>query len=79
MKELKINLKFLSNYFKSSKRLLIMNIILNILLIITSVVLPIISAKVIVELTNYNLKKVLYIAIILVLIRVFSTIINYFR
>ena len=79
MKELKINLKFLSNYFKSSKRLLIMNIILNILLVITSVVLPIISAKVIVELTNYNLKKVLYIAIILVLIRVFSTIINYFR
>ena len=79
MKELKINLKFLSTYFKSSKRLLIINIILNILLIITSVVLPIISAKIIAELTNSNLKKVIYITIILVLIRVFSTIINYFR
>ena len=79
MKELKTNLKFLSTYFKSSKRLLIINIILNILLIITSVILPIISAKVIAELTNSNLKKVIYITIILVLIRVFSTIINYFR
>ena len=79
MKELKTNLKFLSTYFKSSKRLVIINIILNILLIITSVILPIISAKIIAELTNSNLKKVLYIAIILVLIRAFSTIINYFR
>lgn len=79
MKELKTNLKFLSTYFKSSKRLLIINIILNILLIITSVILPIISAKIIAELTNSNLKKVIYITIILVLIRVFSTIINYFR
>ena len=79
MKELKTNLKFLSTYFKSSKRLVIINIILNILLIITSVILPIISAKIIAELTNSNLKKVLYIAIILVLIRTFSTIINYFR
>ena len=79
MKELKINLKFLSTYFKSSKRLVIINIILNILLIITSVILPIISAKIIAELTNSNLKKVIYITIILVLIRVFSTIINYFR
>ena len=79
MKELKTNLKFLSTYFKSSKSLVIINIILNILLIITSVILPIISAKIIAELTNSNLKKVLYIAIILVLIRAFSTIINYFR
>ena len=79
MKELKTNLKFLSTYFKSSKRLVIINIILNILLIITSVILPIISAKIIAELTNSNLKKVIYITIILVLIRVFSTIINYFR
>lgn len=52
MKELKINLKFLSTYFKSSKRLVIINIILNILLIITSVILPIISAKIIAELTK---------------------------
>ena len=79
MKELKTNLKFLSTYFKSSKRLVIININLNILLIITSVILPIISAKIIAELTNSNLKKVIYITIILVLIRVFSTIINYFR
>ena len=79
MKELKTNLKFLSTYFKSSKRLVIINIILNILLIITSVILTIISAKIIAELTNSNLKKVIYITIILVLIRVFSTIINYFR
>ena len=79
MKELKTNIKFLSIYFKSSKRLLIINIILNILLIITSVVLPILSAKIIAELTNSNLKKVLYIAIILVLIRIFSTMLNFFR
>ena len=79
MKELKTNIKFLSIYFKSSKRLLIINIILNILLIITSVVLPILSAKIIAELTNSNLKKVLYIAIVLVLIRIFSTMLNFFR
>ena len=79
MKELKTNLKFISIYFKSSKHLLIINIILNILSVLTSVVLPIISAKVIVELTNNNLKRVIYIALILVSIRVFSTILNYFR
>ena len=79
MKELKTNLKFISIYFKSSKHLLIINIILNILSVLTSVVLPIISAKVIVELTNNNLKRVIYISLILVSIRVFSTILNYFR
>ena len=78
MKKKVTNIKFLSKYIKGSKYLLIWNTILNILVIILSVIMPILSAKVIVNLTNNELHSVIMVSILLFSLRIINIIFNFF-
>ena len=73
------NLKFAWNYAKDQKKNLIWFIIVNILIIIISVVVPILSAKIIVYLTDNEFHQLLLIAIIILLVEWFRNICNYFK
>lgn len=78
MKELKKNLKFAWEYAKDVKNKIIMFIVFDFIQIIISIILPIISAKMIVRLTSNELEQVLYLAIILFLIQTGRNIIDFF-
>ena len=78
MKELKKNLKFAWQYAKDVKNKIIMFIVFDFIQIIISIILPIISAKMIVRLTSNELEQVLYLAIILFLIQAGRNIIDFF-
>ena len=54
------NLKFAWNYAKNQKKNLIWFIIVNILIIVISVVVPILSAKIIVYLTDNEFHQLIY-------------------
>lgn len=73
------NLKFAWNYAKDQKKNLIWFIIVNILIIVISVVVPILSAKIIVYLTDNEFHQLLLIAIIILLVEWFRNICNYFK
>lgn len=73
------NLKFAWNYAKDQKKNLIWFIIVNILIIIISVVVPILSAKIIVYLTDNEFHQLLLIAFVILLIEWFRNICNYFK
>ena len=73
------NLKFAWNYAKDQKKNLIWFIIVNILIIAISVVVPILSAKIIVYLTDNEFHQLLLIAIIILLVEWFRNICNYFK
>ena len=77
MKELKNNIKFLWTYAKGSKHLLIINIIINILNIAIGIILPILSAKMVVSLSSNELNRLLIIAIILFFVNAFDSITRY--
>ena len=78
MKDLRKNLKFAWQYAKDVKNKIIMFIVFDFIQIIISIILPIISAKMIVKLTSNELKQVLYLAIILFLIQAGRNIIDFF-
>ena len=73
------NLKFAWNYAKDQKKNLIWFIIVNILIIIISVVVPILSAKIIVYLTDNEFHQLLLIALIILLVEWFRNVCNYFK
>lgn len=77
MKELVYNLKFAWRYAKNQKKLIIFYILCNIFQIIISVVLPILSAKIIVSLTDNQLIQVLNIALILLVTELFRNCVVY--
>ena len=79
MKELKKNLHFAWKYAKYQKKNLFFLILCNFLSIIISVIIPIFSAKIIVELTANELYQVIIISLIILLIELMSNIIHYFR
>ena len=76
MKEFIKNLKFAWIYSKSQKYKLIKYIICNIFSIIISIVIPILSAKIIVELTNNQFYQLIMIAIAIFLIENLRNIVN---
>ena len=76
MKEFIKNLKFAWTYSKDQKFKLIKYIICNIFSIIISIIIPILSAKIIVELTNNQFYQLIMIAIAIFLIESFRNIIN---
>lgn len=78
MKELNKNLKFAWQYAKDVKNKIYMFIFLDFIQIIVSIILPVLSAKIIVLLTSNELKQVLYLAIILFLIQAGRNIIDFF-
>lgn len=78
MKDLIKNLKFAWRYANNVKSKIIMFIIFDFMQIIISIVLPILSAKIIVRLTSNELKQVLFLAITLFLIQTTRNIIDFY-
>lgn len=68
MREFKNNLKFAWKYAKSEKKKLIYYVICNIISIIISVIIPVLSAKTIVALTDNQFYQVLIISIVILLV-----------
>ena len=77
MKEFLNNLKFAWQYSRNQKKNLIGFIFTNILIIIISVIVPILSAKIIIYLTDNEFKQLLLIALIILLVEWFRNILNY--
>ena len=77
MKELKKNLKLSWNYAKKQKKNLILYTLCNIIVIFISIFLPILSAKIIVDLTNNQFEQVLYISIVILIVELSKNIVNY--
>lgn len=65
MKELIYNLKFAWRYAKNQKKFILLYVICNIIQIIISVFLPVLSARIIVSITDNQLIQVLNIALVL--------------
>ena len=77
MKEFINNLKFAWQYSKNQKKNLIGFIFTNILIIVISVIVPILSAKIIIYLTDNEFKQLLLIALVILLVEWFRNILNY--
>lgn len=77
MKETIFNIKFAWKYIKDQKMRLIGYTAASIFTIIISIILPILSAQIIVELTSNKLKQVLYISFVLLIIELIRNLFNY--
>ena len=77
MKDLWKNLAFSWNYAKSEKLKIFGFIICNIIYIVISIILPIISAKIIINLTSNHLDQVLLMSVVLFVIEIIHNIINF--
>ena len=77
MKELFKNLKFAWKFAKYQKLKIIKFILLNILRIIISVIIPILSAKIIISLTNNNFEQIILIAIVIFIVENIRNIMHY--
>lgn len=78
MKEFLSYLKMAWKYAKSEKKKICAYIIFNILTIAISIFVPILSAKIIVDLTDGAFQQVIYISLIILLVEVTRSICNYF-
>lgn len=78
MKEFLNNLKFSWKYARRYKKELIGYTLLSILSIFVSIVLPILSARIIVSLTSSDFKQVLFISCVLLVINLLQYVITYF-
>lgn len=77
MKELWTNLKFAWVYAKDQKVLLIKYIIANVLNIIISLVVPILSAKIIIHLTENNFYQLILMSVAIFIIENIRNLVNY--
>ena len=78
MKEFSHNLKLAWNYVKKHKGKLLLYLLCNVVHIFISVVAPIISAQIIVKLTNNLLVQVLQMAFVLLCTEILRNMITYF-
>ena len=78
MKEFIKNLKFAWTYSKGQKNKLIKYIICNIFSIFISIIIPILSAKIIVKLTNNQFYQLILIAIAIFIVENLRNLVNYF-
>lgn len=78
MKELWSNLKIAWIYAKDQKKRLILYVLSNIVTIIISVVVPILSARVIVDLTSNQFHQVLLISLVILFVELSRNIVHYF-
>ena len=76
MKDLFKNLKFTWQYIRQDKKYLLIIIFVNIIDIILNVILPILSAKIIIELTTNNFKRMILIAIMIFIVNFLSSIVH---
>lgn len=79
MKELINNLKYAWKYVKNQKKYLFLYLIINIFLIAISIIIPILSAKIIVELTNNKFYELILIAITIFMVENIRSIAHYFQ
>ena len=77
MKKTINNLKFLWNYSNNSKHFFILVILLNIIKIIISILVPLYSAKLVLNLSNNELHRLLLIAFILLMLNSINSILNF--
>ena len=77
MKKTINNLKFLWNYSNNSKQFFILVILLNIIKIIISILVPLYSAKLVINLSNNELYRLLLIAFILLMLNSINSILNF--
>ena len=77
MKKTINNLKFLWNYSNNSKHFFILVILLNIIKIIISILVPLYSAKLVINLSNNELYRLLLIAFILLMLNSINSILNF--
>ena len=77
MKELWKNLKFAWTYAKDQKLKLIAYLICNIIHVVISIIVPIITAQIIVKLTSNLLTQVISMSFVLLLVEVSRNILNY--
>ena len=77
LKSLKKNIKFAWRYAKDQKNVLIKYIISNIISIIISITVPILSAKIIINLTSNSFYQLIYIAGVIFVVENIRNIINY--
>lgn len=77
MKEFINNLKIVWKYGKEKKSTLILMIITNIFLIGVNIIIPVYSAKIIVELTNNNLYRVIYVSLVMFIIALIRNVFTY--
>ena len=77
MKETIFNIKFAWQYIKNQKLKIFGYLAASIFTIFISIILPILSAKIIVNLTNNKLQQVLYISLVILVIELFRNIFNY--
>lgn len=78
MKELFKNLKFTWSFSKKLKWKLIKYILCNLFSVFISIVVPIISANIIVNLTSSKFSQLIYMAIILFFVEILRNIVNFF-
>lgn len=78
MKEFFNNLRFAWQYAKDQKKKLIIYIMCNIVTIMISIIVPILSAQIIVKLTNNEFYRVLLISLIVLSVEFSRNICNYF-
>lgn len=78
MKELWSNLKIAWIYAKDQKKRLILYVLSNIITIIISVIVPILSARVIVDVTSNQFHQVLLISLVILLVELSRNIVHYF-
>lgn len=78
MKEFLNNVKFAWKYAKGEKRKIIVYVLCNILTVIISIFIPILSAKIIVDITSSAFKQVLLISLVILGVELSRNISNYF-
>jgi len=78
MKELITNLKFVWPYCKEHKNKLIKYIILNLLSVIINVVIPLLSARIIIYLTDNNFYQLILVALVIYIVENIRNLIHYF-
>lgn len=79
MKEFIKNIKFVWKYSKSEKKRIIIYFILSLFNIVTSIVFPFMSAKIIVNLTSNNIEQFILMGFILLILEICNDTINYFK
>jgi ABC-type multidrug transport system fused ATPase/permease subunit len=78
MKELIDNLKFTWKYLKNTKHYFYLYLIMNLCFIVISLVVPIISAKIIIYLTSNNFYQLFMMSIVIFIIENIRSIVDYF-
>ena len=79
MKEFKKNIKFVWQYSNGEKKNILKYLILNLFDIVASIFFPIISAQIIVNLTDNNIKQFLYIGCVLLIAHLIESTISHFK